>query len=92
MKKKVSAKKKSSKKLSKGKIVGIGGIFFKSKDQKKMKDWYAKVLGMPLSDWGGCEFLWRHDDNPKKKGYTVWSLFPSNTKYMKPSRASFMVN
>ena len=28
------------------KATGIGGIFFKCKDPKKMREWYAKELGL----------------------------------------------
>ena len=28
-------------------VVGIGGIFFKSPDNKRLYDWYAKNLGLP---------------------------------------------
>ncbi len=88
----MKSKKTSKSKSSVGKIIGIGGIFLKSKDPKKMKTWYEKNLGMPLTEWGGYEFIWRHNKNPKKKGYTVWSLMPADTKYMSPGKASFMIN
>lgn len=28
-------------------VTGIGGIFFKSDDPKKIKEWYGKHLGLP---------------------------------------------
>jgi catechol 2,3-dioxygenase-like lactoylglutathione lyase family enzyme len=74
-----------------GRILGIGGIFFKSPNQQQMKDWYAKHLG--LGDGGHDAILpWREKDNPESEQMTVWSVFPANTKYFEPGPASFMVN
>jgi catechol 2,3-dioxygenase-like lactoylglutathione lyase family enzyme len=74
-----------------GRILGIGGIFFKSANQPQMKEWYAKHLG--LADSGhGVMLPWRENDNPENEQITIWSIFPGNTKYFEPSSASFMVN
>ena len=74
-----------------GRILGIGGIFFKSANQQQMKEWYAKHLG--LGDSGHDVMLpWREKDNPESEQMTIWSIFPGNTKYFEPSQASFMVN
>ena len=73
------------------KVTGIGGIFFKCADPKKMKDWYAQHLGMPVSDYG-TSFEWRQMDDPEKTGQTVWSPFSQETKYFEPSKKDFMIN
>jgi catechol 2,3-dioxygenase-like lactoylglutathione lyase family enzyme len=73
------------------KVTGIGGIFFKCADPKKMNEWYEKHLGIPVADWGAM-FQWRELDNPEKEGYTVWSPFPADTKYFDPSKKDFMIN
>jgi catechol 2,3-dioxygenase-like lactoylglutathione lyase family enzyme len=76
---------------SQGRILGIGGIFFKAADQAKTREWYAKHLG--LVDRGeGVMLPWREHDDPQKEHVTVWSAFPSNTDYFAPSQATFMVN
>ncbi len=31
----------------KKRVTGIGGVFFKSPDNKKLKEWYAQHLGIP---------------------------------------------
>jgi predicted enzyme related to lactoylglutathione lyase len=56
-----------------------------------MKDWYQKHLGIPVSDWGAM-FEWREKDDPKKEGYTVWSLFPDDNKSFNPSKKDFRIN
>jgi predicted enzyme related to lactoylglutathione lyase len=73
------------------KVTGIGGVFFKCDDPKGMNEWYAKNLGLPMSDYGAT-FEWRQDDDPSKKGSTTWSTFPQDTKYFNPSAKPFMIN
>ncbi|MBV9340284.1 MAG: VOC family protein [Acidobacteria bacterium] len=74
-----------------GRILGIGGVFFKSADRDHMRDWYSKHLG--LTDKGeGVMFRWREHDDPQKEQLTVWSVFPTSSHYFDPSPASFMVN
>lgn len=77
--------------VSEGRVIGIGGIFFKAADQAKTREWYAKHLG--LVDKGeGAMLPWREHDDPQKEHVTVWSAFPANTKYFGPGQATFMVN
>ena len=75
----------------KKKVIGIGGIFFKSKDPQKMKDWYQKHLGMKMNEYGAM-FEFRSTDLPDQKGYLQWSLFSETTKYFEPSEKEFMIN
>jgi catechol 2,3-dioxygenase-like lactoylglutathione lyase family enzyme len=73
-------------------VTGIGGIFFKSSDPGNLGAWYREHLGLDVADWGGTSFEWREARPPGRKASTVWSLFPSNTKYFDPSGAPFMIN
>jgi catechol 2,3-dioxygenase-like lactoylglutathione lyase family enzyme len=74
-----------------GRILGIGGIFFKSANRQQMQEWYARHLG--LADKGqGVNLQWREHDNPERERVTAWSIFPATTKYFEPSPSSFMVN
>ena len=34
------------------KVIGIGGLFFKSKNPDATNAWYASVLGIPVEPWG----------------------------------------
>ena len=38
------------------KVTGIGGIFFKTKDAKKLNEWYIQHLGFTQSGDGGILF------------------------------------
>jgi predicted enzyme related to lactoylglutathione lyase len=74
-----------------GRILGIGGVFFKSANREQMREWYSKHLG--LADKGqGAMLPWREHDDPQKEHVTVWTVFPTSTKYFDPSPAPFMVN
>ena len=78
---------------TKPRVTGIGGIFFKAKDPKKIQQWYTKHLGLPLDPtWGGWQWEWRDAKAPKKKGTTVWNAFDAKTKYFRPSKKPFMIN
>lgn len=81
-------KKEESKK---GRVTGIGGIFFKSKDTKATKEWYSKNLGIPTDEYGAM-FKFRLENDPEMAGYLQWSPFADNTKYFEPSEKDFMIN
>ena len=61
-------------------VTGIGGIFFKARDPKKMAAWYREHLGINAED-GHADFAWREKDRPEEIGRTVWSIFPADTDY-----------
>ena len=73
-------------------VTGLGGVFFKAKDPEKLCAWYQRHLGLKREPHGtAVSFLWR-EAKGRGKGMTVWSLFPRNTRYFRPSRAHFMLN
>jgi len=72
-----------------GRILGIGGIFFKSANRDQMREWYSKHLG--LADKGqGVMLPWREQGDPQKEHVTVWTIFPGSTDYFGPG--PFMIN
>src|SRR5450432_712769 len=73
------------------KVTGIGGIFFKCKDPKKMREWYATNLGLNTNQYGAV-FEWRQGADTTKKGFTQWSPFTDKTRYFEPSTKDFMIN
>jgi predicted enzyme related to lactoylglutathione lyase len=74
------------------KITGIGGVFFKAKDdQEALAAWYQKNLGMPLEAWGGAGLEWT-EDKAEDKGVTAWHVAEPGTKWFSPSESSFMIN
>jgi predicted enzyme related to lactoylglutathione lyase len=73
------------------KVTGIGGVFFKSKDPQKSKEWYAKHLGIQ-SDKYGHSFKWRDQNDASKECITQWSPMEEKTDYYEPSSSEFMIN
>jgi predicted enzyme related to lactoylglutathione lyase len=73
------------------KVTGIGGIFFKCKDPKKLKEWYSAHLGFNVNQYGAV-FEWRQGTDTTKKGFTQWSPFGEKTKYFAPSEKDYMIN
>lgn len=73
------------------KVTGIGGIFFKCKDPKKMTEWYQQHLGLNTNPYGAT-FEWYEGSDSTKKGQTQWTPFTETTKYFEPSTKDFMIN
>lgn len=73
------------------KVTGIGGIFFKCKDPKKVTEWYQKHLGLTTNPYGAT-FEWYESENSTKKAQTQWTPFSETTKYFEPSSKDFMIN
>jgi predicted enzyme related to lactoylglutathione lyase len=71
------------------KVLGVGGVFFKSKDPKALCEWYKKWLGVEAKFPYGAFFK---PATMPKGGRTVWSAFDANTDYFKPSSQPFMIN
>ena len=72
-------------------VTGIGGVFFKSADPKRLSEWYRDHLGLKVEEWGGVAFQWAGPDNPGGVGTTIWNPFKEDTDYFAPGR-SFMFN
>jgi len=71
-------------------VTGIGGIFFKSPDPKRLSTWYRDHLGLDVADWGGAVFQWGGPES--SPGMTIWTPFARDTDKIEPSSAPFMIN
>ena len=83
--------KSPSEKTELKKVTGIGGIFFKCKDPKMVREWYQKHLGLNTNQYGAV-FEWYQGADSTKKGFSQWSPFKETTKYFEPSTKDFMIN
>ena len=72
-------------------VTSIGGIFFKCKDPKKVREWYQTHLGLNTNQYGAV-FEWWQGADSSKKGFSQWSPFKETTKYFEPSTKDFMIN
>ena len=67
------------------KVTGIGGIFFKCKDPKAIKEWYNTHLGLDAGPYG-ASFEWRDIDSVQGGAKT------ETAKMYEPSKKDFMIN
>lgn len=72
-------------------VTGIGGIFFKARDPKKITEWYKKHLGLDTNPYGAT-FEWFEGPDGNEKAQTQWTPFAESTDYFEPSSKDFMVN
>jgi predicted enzyme related to lactoylglutathione lyase len=72
-------------------VLGVGGIFFKSKDPAALLRWYNEVIGLELQDWGGV-LLFPEAMAAHPGAATVFSPFKQDTTYFAPSTKDFMIN
>jgi glyoxylase I family protein len=63
------------------KILGIGGLFIRSKDPAALKAWYTDVLGVEITD-----YVWQQE-----AGATVLETFPMDSDYFAKDKP-FMLN
>ena len=73
------------------KVLGLGGLFFKSADEKATRLWYARVLGMEIADWGGAWFPAAAFSAQPGAG-TVLQVMSAASDYIEPSTKDYMFN
>jgi predicted enzyme related to lactoylglutathione lyase len=75
-----------------GRVLGVGGVFFRSKNPEGLARWYAEHLGLDVESWGGprgANFL---PSAMPKNSFTVWGAFPADTEYFGDRGQAFMLN
>lgn len=70
------------------KVLGLGGVFFKSSNPQELGAWYKKSLGMHVDEYGAS---FPPGDIPEG-GFTAWSPFRADTGYFQPSEKNYMFN
>ena len=70
-------------------VIGLGGVFFKSKDPEKLGDWYRKWLSVPVEHPYGASFK---PAAMPGKSFSVWAPFKDSTDYFDPSGRDYMFN
>lgn len=61
-------------------VLGIGGLFFRSRDPKKLTQWYQVHLGIDQPSW------------QQAAGPTAFNPFPMDTDYFGSKQQGWMVN
>ncbi len=78
--------------MSKARVTGLGGVFFKARDQKALAEWYRVHLGLPVEDGGWAVLQWREHDDPARPGSTVWAIFDETSDYFGATGQRAMLN
>lgn len=71
------------------KVLGVGGVFFKSPDPDRLYRWYSEHLGITKTDEPGVSFA---NSSLPPAGYVVWCAFDDDTKYFDPADRQYMFN
>jgi predicted enzyme related to lactoylglutathione lyase len=75
-----------------GRAIGVGGIFFRSKDPAHLGSWYAEHLGLQVEAWGTTQGTSFAPANLPDNSFTVWSAFAADTEYFGQSTQAYMIN
>ncbi|HET6430717.1 VOC family protein [Dyella sp.] len=71
------------------KVIGLGGIFFRSRDPAALGQWYATHLGLEVnSAFGGAIFA----EDEARPGYTLWTPFAAHSDYLGEPAQACMIN
>ena len=70
------------------KVLGLGGVFFKTPDPKSLIAWYNQHLGTEMNEWGAQFPI----TQLPLGAYGVLSPFKEDTDYFAPSRQGYMIN
>ena len=69
------------------KVLGIGGLFFRSQDPAALARWYEQNLGISLTPKNSEDPVWR-----QQEGETVFEPSPATTSYFGNPEKQWMVN
>lgn len=69
-----------------GKVIGIGGVFVRTRGDDALREWYKNVLGFTFEDWGGAMMPY------PASGYSLWTASPEDSENFAPSTLPFMLN
>jgi predicted enzyme related to lactoylglutathione lyase len=76
-------------------VDGLGGVFFRARNPKRLAAWYHHHLGLPISEEGGqifSVFRWRSTQRSIRRSSTIWAPFPTSSRYFGSRRQPMMLN
>ena len=77
---------------NKGRVLGVGGVFFRSADPARLGAWYAEHLDLQIENWGQTHGTSFSPADMPASGFTVWSAFSADTEYFGTSGQGHMIN
>ena len=76
-----------------GRVIGIGGVFFETEHPRDLAKWYQAHLGFKPDPKIGVVLPWCAPGAEQPKIYrTTWAAFPKNAHYFGTSKSCLMVN
>lgn len=73
-------------------IIGIGGVFLKSKgDHKALTAWYKQHLGVNVQSWGGAIFR-PADYAANDDGDSAWMIQPKDAAKFSEAESNVIIN
>ena len=76
----------------KGRVLGVGGVFFRSPDPGRLAAWYGETLGFDTESWGETHGTSFSPEAMPANAFTVWSIFARDTEYFGDKRQPYMIN
>lgn len=76
----------------KGRVLGVGGVFFRSSDPGALTRWYNEVLGIETEAWGNTHGASFAPESMPENSFTVWGVFAADTEYFGDRQQAFMIN
>jgi predicted enzyme related to lactoylglutathione lyase len=77
---------------ARGRVLGVGGIFFRSTNPGRLGKWYADHLGFDVEAWGDTRGTSFSPSGMPATAFTVWSAFAADTEYFGDSGQGYMIN
>jgi predicted enzyme related to lactoylglutathione lyase len=68
-------------------VLGIGGLFFRSRDPRALAQWYARNLGVGPTATDADQGVWHQSEGP-----TVFAPFTADTPYFGRPEQQWMIN
>jgi predicted enzyme related to lactoylglutathione lyase len=75
-----------------GRVLGVGGLFFRSPDPAALAAWYSRFLGLNMESWGSTHGTSFSPADMPENAFAVWSIFQHDTEYFGDRKQSFMFN
>ena len=72
-------------------VIGIGGIFLRSKEPKRLARWYREHLGMEVESQV-VTYEWLSPNPGHRRGATLWAALPTDDRDWGRGRPTAMVN
>jgi glyoxylase I family protein len=73
--------------LAMEKVLGIGGVFFRAQEPKKLAQWYQDHLGISITPTSSTDTVWQQEAGP-----TVFAPFAEKTTYFGDASKQWMMN